>query len=240
MTQQTFDIIINGLQREIEQKPNNIKSKNPSQIASFIHCIPLNKLIQRIDAFEYNLREEAWESKKKKVKFGAAFSSNYNKDGNQWMGNVTGWNQQEIYQIQAILFRHNVCKDSVHVIKQKLKTIFTSHHNISLKIMDKKFNMEEVVLKMVHNKNIESFSDFVMNMIHDLQNVESKEKGNEIIYQTYQKIGECFKFNYKSLIKKIKNNKYDLLHPTWICRNCSNANVANYINSQIHYDLSIC
>eukprot|EP01084_Bolivina_argentea_P063730 116299_1 len=231
MTHETFNIMIDDLKIEINENPN-IHSMNSSQIAHLVHYAPLNKLIQRINDIT-------------DVIDGVKFIEYY-KQQNEWIKNVTGWHEQEIYQIQAVLFRHNVCSDLV--IKQKMKTIFDTYfgqllsENVLQKIMSK-FDIEEVVLKMIRNKNIEPFSDFVINMIDYLQNnAESNAKINEFTQLTYQIFAECFQFNYTALIQnqKLSLTKYDLLHPTWICRNCSNENVANYVDSKIHYDLSIC
>eukprot|EP01084_Bolivina_argentea_P063728 116297_1 len=156
MTQETFDIMINNLKREINENPNDIQSKDPSQIANFIQHIPLNKLIQRIK----NVTD---------VVDGETFIT-YDMD--MWIYDITGWHHQEIYQIQAVLFQHNIFTDSV--IKQKMKKIFDPHfgqlqsENILQKIVSQ-FDMAELFLKMIHNKNVRPFSDFVINLVDELQ-----------------------------------------------------------------------
>eukprot|EP01084_Bolivina_argentea_P160844 280063_1 len=127
------------------------------------------------------------------------------------------------------------------------KTQFKSLPKTITKRIASEFNLEEQYFKIKNGKNIQDFSDFIVNLTDELAQNNSKEKDNSeygdvFVALIYKAISQCFQFDYsKKIAIDIKGSASQLdKHNHWKCSNCSNCNFNNYINKKMNYDLQVC
>eukprot|EP01084_Bolivina_argentea_P261536 441994_1 len=227
MTQKTFDIILRKIKYWKNVDDENIVDKTPEQIGYILYNYPTNKLFSRI-------------CNPNDLITGQKFIEYY-KEANAWMKRVTGWNQTQIYQLQAVLFKHH-CSTTTE-IEDKITTILTDKLGESIanqiKNIFRQHNIETIKYKLqTGNHDLQDFSDAVMNIVDDILAEQSDVDNDDFFQHVYNSIAMCFVTNYKNMESA---SEYQLdLHQGWTCSNCNNYNFCNYVNSKIQLDLSIC
>eukprot|EP01084_Bolivina_argentea_P124591 220769_1 len=229
MTRETLDIIFKHY--GYGQSPC-IKYKVPRQLAKILYNYPLDKLIQMM-----------WKQNVNGVDL-----MNIILTGN-FIGNITGWRELEVYQIESILLTYQTfTKTDIHNninmngTKHKLPNIVI---NDIKKVIDKynNHNSEQLHYDIKNGRNIDEFCKNVGDMVDilDDRNEEYKKENlyNEDTYsdedfvkQIYDFVAECFIYRYEndSLMRK----------EIWTCYNCGNVNFNSVINKEEHKYPKVC
>eukprot|EP01084_Bolivina_argentea_P070876 128877_1 len=226
ISKETFEIIFSKLTQQIEQNPEAFKTKSAAEIGFIIFNYTWQRLLERINDDKIN-----------GVKF-----IKYYQDNTQWIKEATGWDAKEIYQIEAMLFRHKSFNESE--IETNMYNIFEQHFDETTSNILKKtileFDVEQLHYKIKNNKNIHDFTDAVMNTVHLLSN-DATNKDKDLVQIIYKAIAECFSFCYSFETISSEETKLSLdIHQDWICSHCGNYNFHYYISSKMRYDLLTC
>eukprot|EP01084_Bolivina_argentea_P134999 237961_1 len=225
--QDTFDIIFEGFVTCIKKSPLPVKIASEERIAEILFHYPLNNLLATITSKKIN-----GEHFIKSVKDTSIIKM------------MTGWKQQDVYQIQAILFKHYTFTKSE--FKQKMNKIFASRHSniLSEEVCDKikqivlGFDVESLHFRIKNDKNIDQFSDKIINMVDELLDNNIKEHNDEFVKQIYDLIAHCF-IPDASIFKHNTPNIWQTCG-NWVCSNCSNYNFNNFIGKKMNTNLSVC
>eukprot|EP01084_Bolivina_argentea_P226287 382247_1 len=226
MTNDTFNIIFDELNKWLKANHNDIKEKSAAEIGYLLYGLPLRKLLKAIKTHKIN---------------GEKFIKYYQKH-NKWITNVTGWSEQQVYQIEATLFEHQTFtnKEILKKFKKSLRTNKLTNTDVWQRMTENfDIELEELHYRIKTGQDIHDFSDFVVNMVDDIT-----ENNNEIsVIQIYKCIAECFCCDYKNWENNVVSStslyNLDKQYP-WMCNNCGNHNFNNYISRHMNHDLSQC
>eukprot|EP01083_Nonionella_stella_P005177 15022_1 len=206
MTAEASNIVVEMLASQMIQKPQEIDAKTFAEIGWMLHHYPLDNLLKYIESERID---------------GSKFIDYY-RTHNEWIKQNTGWNANDIYHINSILFRHHSL--SKQEIEGRLSR-FCDPFN-SLKFKDSAtwesiqsqlltFDLEEVDLRIRLGVSVNDFSDFVSNMIDDLVSENQKKKLNSEFYDV------AFDENDdEDIVKTI----YDMIADVFVDRNTRMAN----------------
>eukprot|EP01084_Bolivina_argentea_P066653 121522_1 len=225
MTDETFNIIMNKLNKWKEEDPESMQTKSAAEIGYIIYNYPIDNLLQRVNDINDAINGQKF--------------IEYYKAKNKWMKDATGMNQEEIYQIESMLFRN---KSFLKLeITQKMKKIFNQRFQQSIgDVLCKqilKFDVEQLYLRMKRGKDIHDFVDAMINTIHMLLEDEA-DGDDDFVRKIYDAIAECFTINYTI---EFGRDKLSLdKHDDWVCSNCGNYNFHNYVSGEMCCDLSVC
>eukprot|EP01084_Bolivina_argentea_P268157 455401_1 len=111
MTQDTLDIVFDCLDKWKKKEPNIVKSKSAEQIADILFHFPINNLIKRI--LDENIN-------------GVKFIDSLRDRRVDMIQQETGYPEDEIYQIEAILLRHHTFTETE--FKQNMDYVFTQNY----------------------------------------------------------------------------------------------------------------
>ena len=219
ITTDTLNIMFHCFEQWKDKEPDDVKSKAAEQIAHILFNYPLNNLLTRIK--DENIT-------------GKQFLDSLN--GKSIIQIETGWNDDEIYQIQAVLLKYHTFTQSE--FNENMNNILTTNYGKSLskEVINKvketisEFNVEEIHFKIKNGKNIDEFSDRIINLIDELlQNKQEKKNNDDFVRRIYMAIAECF------IYKQDGNGRQH-----WICNNCGNCNINSWIAGKLNTDLSVC
>eukprot|EP01084_Bolivina_argentea_P020913 38846_1 len=227
MTAETMKIMFNYFDKWKNDEPDEVESKSTEEIAHILFHHPLNNLLTNI--MEKNID-------------GKLFINNTKE--NSFMEAATGWDKNDIYQIQSVLLKHHTFSRSQFI--QNMNNILTQTYSKSLTtdVINRitevilQFDVEEIHYKIKNGKNIDEFSDKIINLVDELIEKNTNEYDNNFVTNIYEFISECFIFNDNSI-----DNDYDLISSQrqhWICNNCSNFNFHIFVASNMKRDLSSC
>eukprot|EP01084_Bolivina_argentea_P257015 432915_1 len=155
---------------------------------------------------------------------------------NEMIKTATGWSDQNIEQIKLVLLKHNgftkkaFIENMNDVLKNQSLLPNTIKNQIKDVLVDEEFDIEIIHHKIKNNKNIELFSDKIINFVGNL--IDS-DKDNCMVDSTYKAIAQCF----------VCNNTCELLLDKprdWTCSNCGNYNFCKFINGKMNYNVSDC
>eukprot|EP01084_Bolivina_argentea_P218132 370223_1 len=227
MTQDTFRIMMDNLEIWKNEAPDEIKTYRPAEISYNIFNYPLKNLLKRINDVNEPINGEVY------IK--------YFVNRNPWIKNATGWNPNEVHQINSMLFKAHCF--TAKQISAKINN-FTLQNDvfdskISNIICDKihEYDLEQLHFKIKNGKDISDFSDTITNMIDDLAKGNDASADN-FVKSAYEAVADCFAFDYS---KEIKGGLRSLdKHQCWICNNCSNFNFHIFVASNMKRDLSSC
>eukprot|EP01084_Bolivina_argentea_P169602 293997_1 len=219
ITQETLKIIFVCFDEW--KSENNVTSKSPEEIGHIIFNFPLNKLLKRI-------LDDKIDGKK---------FIDYYLTNQQFIKHETGWEDSEIEQVEAMLFK---CQSVTQKIFENHMNVIlsTKYNNIPVSVRTKitevllNCNVDEIYFNIKNGKNIQSFADIIINMVID---IDAESDGN-LIEQIFLAVAECFVFTHESDKKDISLAE----QLQWRCFNCTNFNFHNVIGSKQNMDLSIC
>eukprot|EP01083_Nonionella_stella_P011369 32315_1 len=227
MTRKTFNIIMTHCQEEWKNRRiDDLKSKSAHEMAEILFHYPLNRLLDRIISQNID---------------GSRFIESVIAPNEDIIAEETGWHDDDVYQIQSILFRHHSCTQSQ--FEQNMNDVLSNEPatKLSKDIADRikgvmsQHNIEETHYKIKNALNIDEFADSVMNMVDEWtqnehkENPKTKDKSELVITQIYRAIAQCFVFDAKG---KYHTKRDDLVQALqhWICNHCGNCNVNSYVN----------
>eukprot|EP01084_Bolivina_argentea_P120796 214151_1 len=225
MSSDTLDIIFDHFHKEKNKNPSGIRRKSSQEIAELIYTYPINELLNWIQTNNIN---------------GTKFIRDPNSE--RMIKKITGWKEEEIYQIQAALFEHKSIDKREFV--RNMHSIFKKNYGnkfsneIVNKIQDAilEFDPTDIHYKINNSKNIDEFSFEISDMVDEITQIGTGID-QDIVKHAYDAIAECFTFNNQFLTNDY-NRAVSWQH--WICNNCGNRNVNSYINNKLNIDLSIC
>eukprot|EP01084_Bolivina_argentea_P293105 504073_1 len=176
MTAQTFEIILDLIAKEKGILFGKEQSISAPKIGYLVYMHPLNLLFSKITEDHIDGQ-----------KFITYYEQKYN-----WIKNATGWSENDVYQIQSILFKyHAVAQSQISSIVQK--TFLSDDSDIISDAIDQydilsKFNVE-LCYKIDNAKQIEQFSMTVKNMVNNLHRIQNKDT-NDVVRRMYQQIAD--------------------------------------------------
>eukprot|EP01083_Nonionella_stella_P272564 924383_1 len=183
MTRKTFNIIMVHCQEWKDRNIDDLKSKSADEMADILFHYPLNRLLDRIIGQNID---------------GKRFIQSVIAPNEDIIAEETGWHDDEVYQIQSILFRHHSCTQSQ--FERNMNDVLSKQPSkLSKDIADRikgvmaRHNIEETHYKIKNALNIDAFADSVMNMVDEYTQNENKENP-KVIVQIYRTIAQCFVF----------------------------------------------
>eukprot|EP01084_Bolivina_argentea_P277694 474201_1 len=223
MTKHTLNIILEKDRFDIWKRDNmdTIKKKTPQQIAHILFHFPLKNLLATFFKEDIN---------------GIEFVNSLQE---QIIQQATGFKDDEIYQIESMMLRHHTFTRGQ--FKKNMNNILSRSYNLFEWIKHKihsvfdVFDVENVFLKIKNGNDTQEFSDAVIDMVDEIIQSDSEKRTNNEMYlvsKIYSAIAESFIFHQK-FKGKIKNNLLDS-RQHWVCNNCSNCNVNNYIANKMN------
>eukprot|EP01083_Nonionella_stella_P057196 150248_1 len=87
------------------------------------------------------------------------------------------------------------------------------------------FDVELLHFKIKNNKNIQEFSESIMQMVDEIIDEENKHSDDDdadMINTIYETVAQCFIHKHNESIPAACND--------WICSSCGNHNFCKYIN----------
>eukprot|EP01083_Nonionella_stella_P084969 235298_1 len=232
VTPKTFDIIMAFCEQWKEENSDYLESRSTKQIAHILLRHPLDRLLQRI------VNEDI--DGKRFIESVIAFDEDI-------ISEETGWDEQEVYQIQSMLFRHHTFTKSQfeqnmnHVLDKQYATTLSEDIRDMIKQVMSQHNIEDIHYNIKHALSIDVFADSVMNMVDEWtvwaqndckESSKSNEEKELIVMQIYHAIAQCFVFD------SIHDVLLALQH--WVCNNCGNCNVNSYVNSSFTTNVPVC
>ena len=106
------------------------------------------------------------------------------KEGKNFMYESTGWNEQEIYQLHAVLFRKLAFTQSQ--FEQNLNTAMKANEKLSQETKDKlkaimmEFDADDLHFRIKNHKDIVGFGDEIMANMQDLLAINKTDDVTEI------------------------------------------------------------
>eukprot|EP01084_Bolivina_argentea_P218985 371501_1 len=200
-----------------------IESTSAEQLAYILYGYNLNCLLNKI------IRENI---------DGEKFVS-YIQTENDFIGKTTGWEETDVQQLYAMLFRYDVLsssefKDNMDQILTNASFEFPIINHIKNTILQ--FNVEKLQIQIRKGQHIEKFSDAIINMVDQLEMKNNKNYFEEhIVKRIYESVAKCFVIGATQHFKE-----YILSSKSWVCCNCSNFNFCKYMESKFNEQLSIC
>eukprot|EP01084_Bolivina_argentea_P049110 90376_1 len=114
MTEKTLEIMFKYFEKRKKQKESEFRSKSPAKIAYILYNYPLDNLLRKINHD------------------GKSFIKRFERN-DKFIEQATGWKSHDIYQINAILFRHSTLKTDN--IMQKIKSLYFTIESFESKEM---------------------------------------------------------------------------------------------------------
>eukprot|EP01083_Nonionella_stella_P174023 602122_1 len=242
----TLDIVFACFDRWMKDNPE-IESLSAEEIGSIFYDFPLNQLLDTI-------RDKGID--------GAAWAEMYAKQELEaFIKERTGWNEEEIYQINAVLFMHKTW--TKHEFMDNMTRI-TNDETLGLASAFKEvikqtileFNVEKLHFKIKHGMEINAFSDTAINLVDYVQDMNDEYvknghadayKEDDLVRRVYECIADCFILKYDDTAAE-QDEDHDVdefsirldKQTPWICGNCSNFNFHKCIGGTIQSDVSIC
>eukprot|EP01084_Bolivina_argentea_P076417 138492_1 len=229
MSSDTLDIMFDCFKKWKHEQPDSVRLSSLQQIACILFHFPLNNLLQQINAQKMD---------------GKAFIKHIiEHQENNIIKTETGFIPSEVRQIESVLFMHYT--KPVKAFRVRMDNILTNKYGkwLSNNVINKikhviidEFDIENIYYKIMNQKNIQNFSDRIINLVDEiLDNKVTNGYDENFVNKIYEGIAECFVF--------LEQSEEEILmveRQHWICNNCSNCNVSNYISSRINKDFSIC
>eukprot|EP01083_Nonionella_stella_P300037 1022240_1 len=246
----TLDIVFACFDRWMKDNPE-IESLSAEEIGSIFYDFPLNQLLDTI-------RDKGID--------GAAWAEMYAKQELEaFIKERTGWNEEEIYQINAVLFMHKTWTkeefmDNMTRIMNDETFGFADSFKEVIKQTVLEFNVEKLHFKIKHGMEIQAFSDTAVNLVDYVQDMNDEYVQNrhadaypddDLVRRVYECVADCFILKYTAP----KTNEEDEdesdddmdefsipldKQTPWICANCSNFNFHKTIGGVIQSDLTVC
>eukprot|EP01084_Bolivina_argentea_P296076 509873_1 len=210
MTSKTYDIVFEYAHEWVNNNAQTMKAKTIKQIAENLYNYPLTKFIKKIQT--------------------------ENIQGNQGIDTITNicklateWKDEHIEELKQMLLRYKIFTKTEFI--DNMNKIFSRKEFVSIpdKVVNKiksilindEFDIEMIHYNIKENKNIDLFSDKVINMVAEM----ITENDSNMIQKIYLLIVQCF-------IMQNDNS--------WICSKCGNFNYCKFMNGAMNYDTSVC
>eukprot|EP01084_Bolivina_argentea_P123087 218159_1 len=193
MTHASFDRVMCYLEKQLTENVEEIKAKTEQDISELIVDYVLNDLIQQIVDKDIN---------------GAKIAENNNLFVS-WIQHVTGWEKNEIVQINSVLLKYKTrtSKELQSELYNKLQDEFDDKiaRLVCNRIDDLNLDLPSLQLKIKNGELIEQEQETLMNVI---QSVEENFENFTFIHNVYKLFAQCF---------TMKSDE-------WTCFNCGNCN----------------
>eukprot|EP01084_Bolivina_argentea_P100563 180524_1 len=233
ISKETFNIILERLRFWKLYDTDYIKTKTAWEIGSIVYNYPLEKLCSVIND-------------KNALINGLEYIKLYEENKN-WMQNITGWHQSEVYQINWVLFKHYTWTKME--IEQRMDEVFPKFvgKQIAVCLKDYLMSMGDVEVLHYKLKNGVDLTDSLTQLQDTLSSKVSDEKksdeyvfvANDLNVNILKAVQECFALSCDNIYDE-EQCDYNLKQLEWICCNCGNRNFRKYIGGRINGDLSVC
>eukprot|EP01084_Bolivina_argentea_P267618 454334_1 len=226
LTKSTFTIMFKYFDESKQEDTNSFTSKSAEQCARILYDYPLQLLLSKFRNEKIN--------GKKLIRI-------LQDPKNHMIQIITGWEDKEVEQIKLLFLRYWTFNKKQFI--DKMCSAFTNkdHQTFIPKIaFDKiketiqEFDVEELHYKIKNNKNIDDFSEKIINIVDNV----TQNNDSDVVYLIYTKIAQCF-IVHETLTD---DDLTGLQGPynNWICSDCGNHNFGKCINYKMNYDVSIC
>eukprot|EP01083_Nonionella_stella_P285219 970870_1 len=219
VTVNTLDIMFDGFNEWQKDHRDHIMLKSAEQIGYILYHYPLKQLMKHMQMAEMN---------------GAKMIEILKDETNDMIQRITGWNNDEIEQIQLICLKRMTFTKQ-EFIKRTESVLVNTEDDIPSAMLDTiktslvedaDIDVEQIQFDIKHNHKITSFSDKIINLVDGLL---TKDDESELITRIYTKIAHCFSCNFAADMPR-----------EWVCSNCNNCNVSTCIDGKVNYDVHVC
>eukprot|EP01084_Bolivina_argentea_P112047 199855_1 len=229
ITPESLDITFNCFDKWKMEDPEAVRMATSEEIALKLFHYPIKKLLKHI-------LDEKIDGKK----FIECVT------GKNVIQIHTGWKPQECYQIEAMLFKkYTPTEEEIKKNIQKMLMHKDNNKVLSIHALDRisdvilKFDVKELYYKIKNDKNIDEFSDEIVNLVDELVDNNNKQY-DSLIQKVYAKIAECFIFSDVSVDYDVETLQAQKTQLNWICSNCNNYNFNSFVGNKMNMDLPVC
>ena len=220
MSYSTVNIIFHELSQMKLSDSDDIKSKSAEEIGYIMFNYPLDKLIKTINDSNAPIN-------------GQVYIEHYKQNEN-WMHDITGWTEEEIYQIHSVLFMHHTFTTSE--IIQNIDTNQDIDESLSMVLKNDilpKCDIELIHYKLKKGECVQEFSDLLANHF-DSNNILDTSAA-------YKSIAQCFIPQVDPKHQTLSSILPSLdKHQNWVCSSCGNYNFAKCIDSKMQNKVPVC
>eukprot|EP01084_Bolivina_argentea_P082711 149758_1 len=202
----------------------DIQTQTPVNMGATIFNIPLKNLLCKVKDDDIN---------------GTKFIQYY-KNNETWISKITGWDSDERYQINAMLFKRN--SFDVDYIQQKISKLSSKWDESWSKQIVQMFDTNDVAqlnYKIKNGIEIEDFSDKVSEMINTINDPQNDGQ----VRILYESVADLFAFHYEDRKETMElSSLLKTLHEqqSWNCYNCGNYNFPKLVDRKLKSNLKVC
>eukprot|EP01084_Bolivina_argentea_P177027 306218_1 len=220
MTRETITISFDQLREFIQENPKLAESQTAEQIATMIYNFPVHNLTNVLQ--------------QKNIDGVELIKDINNKQNKTIIARETGWDEQNVYQIQQSLLKFNSFtqetwnKTMKEISEHKEETSLSKSVINEIRHVIDSCDIELLVYQIKNGKRgkiVQAFSNDLMEKVEDLM------KNNEhdgFVEQVYEFVAKCF----------LSKNELGLNE--WICGNCGNENFGKYIGGELRNNPQNC
>eukprot|EP01083_Nonionella_stella_P103304 294878_1 len=225
MTPSTFGILLRKVKYWKTIQDENIIKQRAEEVGYLLCRYPADRLMERVC--------------NKNDPISGIKVIQYYRRKNGWIKRITGWDDAQIYQIHAVLFKHGASLSKR--IRQRAFAIFAQRfeYSIASKLRKCIRVYSDIDLETINYEFKNGHTDLQSNFTDTIMDFVSKHSKQSDGLRIYKAVVDCFIPNYTEMSENLSEYVLDL-DESWTCCNCSNYNFSNYIDGKINMDLSIC
>ena len=196
MEEKTIDIMFDEFEKFKTEHPEEIRTKSAPEIAYIVYHFPFSNLLEKIKVDKIN---------------GNDLIARY-KNADNFIKMATGWKKEEIYQIEAILFRNSSMtkQEIIRNLQETLNNRKTISDNAKEQILHniQSSDVESIAMKIKTGRDITEFSDNMMELVNNLYelNEEYKQAHNSDAYVLDDYMDQIYSIIANVFIYKDLNN----------------------------------
>eukprot|EP01083_Nonionella_stella_P029186 80430_1 len=225
MTPSTFGILLRKVKYWKTIQDENIIKQRAEEVGYLLCRYPADRLMERVC--------------NKNDPISGIKVIQYYRRKNGWIKRITGWDDAQIYQIHAVLFKHGASLSKR--IRQRAFAIFAQRfeYSIASKLRKCIRVYSDIDLETINYEFKNGHTDLQSNFTDTIMDFVSNHSKQSDGLRIYKAVVDCFIPNYTEMSENLSEYALDL-DESWTCCNCSNYNFSNFIDGKINTDLSIC
>eukprot|EP01083_Nonionella_stella_P275572 935938_1 len=223
MTPSTFGILLRKVKYWKTIQDENIIKQRAEEVGYLLCRYPADRLMERVC--------------NKNDPISGIKVIQYYRRKNGWIKRITGWDDAQIYQIHAVLFKHGASLSKR--IRQRAFAIFAQRfeYSIASKLRKCIRVYSDIDLETINYEFKNGHTDLQSNFTDTIMDFVSKHSKQSDGLRIYKAVVDCFIPNYTEMTENLSEYALDL-DESWTCCNCSNYNFSNFVDGKINTDLS--
>eukprot|EP01083_Nonionella_stella_P267987 905612_1 len=211
---------------------SNMSKQDLQDLANWICNLSLNQLITKIRDADDKID-------------GKRFLQLYNpgpKGDRTWIQEVTGWNSNEIHQIECILLK-NQTPQKDDILKSIEYSLKESQYKINRDVISKlidifvEMDVEELYLKIRNAFDIQNERRHIYDKIVDKSN---KIDVNLNVLYACIATAFCTSQYQVERVSQLESKRLSSLAVSWTCGNCGCANYGYYVRNRLQFEIHHC